>query len=90
MNLKIYAIQDARAGSFLTPFFSHNDGTAVRQVAAAVVDKDSLFHKFPEDYTLYCVGEWMDDTGTIMPEIPHTVMSCLDMKLNFMVEIEDA
>lgn len=67
MILKIYTIHDRAAEAFLAPFFLHYDGMATRSFAQCCTDPNHQFGKQPEDYTLFCIGEFDDETGDIAP-----------------------
>lgn len=67
MKHKIYVVHDVKAEAYMTPFFMQNDATAVRGFSDAVNNEDTPFGKHPSDYTLFCIGEYSDVTGTIEP-----------------------
>lgn len=69
MILKIYAIRDQRT-CFLTPTADINDASAMRNFEAACLRSDSLMHSHAEDYSLYAVGYYDQDTGVITPIVP--------------------
>ena len=53
------------AAAYLTPFFYHKEGQAVRAFKDIINQPDHLFSRNPEDYTLYQVGEWDEITGEV-------------------------
>lgn len=65
MKHKIFAIHDAAAEAYLTPFFLHSEGIAIRTFTDCVNDNDHAFGRHPKDYNLMCLGEYDDQTGTI-------------------------
>lgn len=65
---KIVAIYDSKAEAFLKPVFVQSNGAAVRSFADAVNDPSTEFHKHPEDYTMFSIGEWTDDTALFDPD----------------------
>lgn len=65
MILKVYVIRDAKT-SFMTPTFDVNDASARRNFAHAVNHTDGLFHSSPDDFDLYCIGEFSSDDGVII------------------------
>ena len=65
---KMYAVYDEKAGAFLPPFFLHSDGLAVRSFTEAVNDNTHQFNKHAEDFTLFRLGTFSDDDGTIVSE----------------------
>lgn len=66
--MKLYSINDRKLESFTPPFIARNDVDARRQVAAFLASSpDVLPAKYPEDFSLFCVGEWDDSKGVITP-----------------------
>lgn len=70
MKQNAYAIKDAKTNTYGVPFFTHNDGTAERSFTQAANDPNTTIHQFPQDYALYRVGEFDDESGEIKPEKP--------------------
>jgi len=75
MKLKIFSVWDSVAKVHQNPFCLHNKHEAIRGFADAVNDESTMLAKHPEDYTLFLVGEWEDDTGTITPQTPEKVIT---------------
>lgn len=67
MKLKAYSVYDAVAEVFTQPFFQLNDMTAQRIIQNAVNSEGHNYNMNPEDYSLYCVGEWDDTAGVFTP-----------------------
>jgi len=67
MILKAYSIRDAKAEVFNTPFFQKTHGEAERNFQQLVKDGKSMVAQYPEDYDLYYLGTYDDQTGTIDP-----------------------
>lgn len=63
MQLKIYSIRDAKAEIFNTPFYKLTHGEAERDFQTLVNDQKSMVAKYPEDYDLYYLGSFDDNTG---------------------------
>lgn len=63
MNHTILAIKDAKSGLFLKPIYTPSVPVAIRTFADAVNDKNSFVNAHPEDYDLYLIGTWNDETG---------------------------
>ena len=65
MKLRVIALFDTKAKAFMVPQFFATNEMAQRAVAAAVNDPQAGFlHKNPEDFVLYQVADWDDETGT--------------------------
>jgi len=70
MKHEIFTIYDSKAQAYLTPFFLHKDGMAMRVFADCVNDKNHQFGKHPEDYTLFRIGSWDDDKAKFLTNNP--------------------
>ena len=62
MKLEIFTIYDAKAESYTTPFFQPKFGIAERLFSDEVNNPESNLHKHPEDYTLFNIGTFDQDT----------------------------
>lgn len=64
MKYGIYCMRDEASGIFLAPDVSPNDEVAVRQFDFAL-EKNDMMHFRPEDFSLWAVGTFDDQTGVI-------------------------
>lgn len=66
MELKLFAIKD-KAQGFLAVFQEKNEMMALRNVDQVVNNTpgESMLKNHPQDFTLYCLGTFDTDTGTI-------------------------
>lgn len=64
MKLNVYAVLDLKVGHYQTPFYQHTHGAALRMFADAASDQTTTIYRHPEDFTLFHLGEYDDDTGT--------------------------
>lgn len=79
MKFKIFAIFDNKAKCYSTPFFLSEEGQAVRHFTDMANDPDHSIGKHPEDYTLFRIGAYADNTAAIEPsEIPFSLGNGLD------------
>lgn len=78
--MKLYSILDEKAGTFCPPFVCVSNGVAVRQLMDLVQDEKTTISKYPEDFSLYFVGDFADDTGLLLPldSVPVLVMHAKD------------
>lgn len=61
MKLIIMAVRDIKANAYMTPFFHHNTGAAIREFGDLCSGaKEHPFAQHPEDYELYELGWWGD------------------------------
>lgn len=65
MQLKAYAVHDGKGKYFGLPFFMQNAGMATRAFSDLVNDPQSSVNRHPEDYVLYEIGIY-DDQSAIM------------------------
>ncbi|AXL14467.1 nonstructural protein [Microviridae sp.] len=76
MKLNIYSIFDTVAEVFNKPFTDINNATAIRSFTQSVLDQP---HK--NDYVLYNMGEFDDNSGHIQPnKTPTKILSGFDVK----------
>lgn len=60
MKLKVYTVYDCKAECYLKPFYCLSKGEAIRSFTEIANDKSSQIGKYPEDFTLFELGEWCD------------------------------
>lgn len=61
--LRLYSIYDSKAEQFSPPQVYHNDMLALRAFEGIVNDDKMLIKKYPEDFTLYYIGNLGDSDG---------------------------
>lgn len=65
MITKIFTIYDSKTEAYMSPFFNHATGGAIRSFEEACRDESSTFHKYPTDFTLFEIGTFDDTTAQI-------------------------
>lgn len=65
MEKLLFTVFDSAAGVFMSTFEARTIEEASRMFRVTVNNPESQLHKFPEDYTLFCVGEFSIETGLI-------------------------
>lgn len=70
-NLMIIAVKDRAADMFGRPFYTRTTAEAVRSFTDEANNKDSQIHKHPEDYDLFLLGTFNEDTGRIEQDVSH-------------------
>ncbi len=73
----VYSIRDSKVG-YLLPTADNNDSVAVRNFAAACKHPDSLLQTNPQDFDLYCIGQFDDDSGELIPCTPKFIAHATD------------
>lgn len=76
---KIFTVHDSKADAYLTPFYCPTTAVAIRSFTAAAQDSAHDFHRYAADYTLFELGYWNEQGGTI---------SLLESKINLGVAID--
>lgn len=63
MKLFMFSILDAKVGAFAPPFYARSLGEAVRTVTDTLL-ADSQLSRHPEDFHLYELGSFEDQSAT--------------------------
>lgn len=66
-KVQIFSIYDVKAEIFASPVFYPSTGAAIRAFADAVNKPGNDFNAHPEDFQLFHVGSFDEDTGDVMP-----------------------
>lgn len=80
--MNAYSMFDRKVGAYGLPFFAQNDDLAVRLICSNMMEEHSMISRFPEDYTLFEVGEFDADEGVVssLPTVhPRSVLSGMAM-----------
>lgn len=64
--LKLYSIYDNKLGAFMRPWCAETHGMATRLFASNVANPESMMHQYPEDYTLFYIGEFHEENGVLV------------------------
>lgn len=73
MLMKMYSVFDAKTATFCQPFYSVSDAAAIRSFSDSVNDgsnPNNQWHKHPEDFSLFLIGEFLDDSASLRPVHP--------------------
>jgi hypothetical protein len=68
MKLEIFSIYDAKASAYITPFFLPNEAMALRAIKAAGSDPNHMFGKHGDDYSVYRLGTFDDESADMLLE----------------------
>lgn len=68
--MKAYSIRDSKTSSYYVPLFAHDDNHAERIVFEASLDQKTHFHRYPEDFSLFAVGEFDSENCMFTNEAP--------------------
>lgn len=65
MTQHMFAVYDSKAQAYLAPFPANTHGIAERMFSDLVNQQGHQFNRHPQDYTLYKIGTFETDNGTI-------------------------
>lgn len=80
MKLNIYTIFDTATAAYLRPWYAQSDAQAIREFTDEVARKDSQIGHHPEDYYLVRIGDYSDQTATIVSQTPETLITGLEAR----------
>jgi len=61
--LKVFSIYDIKAETYMEPVSARAIGEGIRNFEDALTDNRSSLSKHPDDFILYELGEFNEDTG---------------------------
>lgn len=74
MMWKVFSVYDSKVEAYLRPFFMRSRGEAIRGFVTVVNEAGTDFNKYPEDYTLFEIGDYDEKTGVISPSAAKTAL----------------
>jgi len=81
MKREMFAVFDAKSEMFSFPLTFQNDAVAVRTFATMANDPQSFICTNPEDYTLFHVGSFDEETAVVtQPATPRSLGLALQYK----------
>lgn len=78
---RLYSIFDEKSETFTAPFVARNDKDGSRILTDMLIyGGDNLMARHPEDYILYCLGDFDIRTGKILGyELIKRIVSCSEL-----------
>ena len=70
MLTNVYSVYDVTSETFGSPFLLLTDGLAMRSFYEAAINTQTEISKYPDEYVLYNIGQYDDDTGLMVPKEP--------------------
>jgi hypothetical protein len=64
---RLYSVRDSKAECYLQVFTAKTAGEALRGFTREANNRQSIIGEHPEDFALFELGYWCEDTGTLMP-----------------------
>ena len=74
------SIHDSKAEYWMRPTFFQSTGQAVRMFGDLAREDGSEVNKHPEDYNLYKVAEFDEDTGEMIGSVPVHLIAGANVK----------
>lgn len=73
----VFVVRDVKVGAFATPFYLENISVAMRAFAHAANNKETDCGRYPDDFSLYHLGTYDDETGKfdLLPEPFHLALA---------------
>lgn len=79
MKLFVVAIRDRAVDAFLRPWYVRSTGEALRVFTDSLNTPDSQMKVHPEDYDLYALGTFVEETGLFDTGVPSMIGIGKDM-----------
>lgn len=86
---QIYTIHDITAELYTQPFYGISDAVAIRSAQNLVHNPGTTFYDNPEDFRLYHIGQYNDETATIEQGSPRLVVRLSDLLIKNLPETEN-
>lgn len=89
MKLTVMVVYDAVAKVFFRPYYTASKEVGTRAFRQAALDPETELWKSPADYSLWCLGEFDDETGRfVLLEQPEKL--CIASQFNRMEVVKNA
>lgn len=79
-HVELFIVKDCKSGLFTAPGNSNNIAVAIREFTEVVNTADHQFHKYPEDYSLWSIGSFNRNDGTLEGSIPKKICEAKEVK----------
>lgn len=67
MDKRIFSIRDVKTGVFGDPVVVPHLAVLIRQLTEVASDPKTVLAKFPEDFQVFEIGGYVEDTGCLLP-----------------------
>lgn len=78
--MKMYSVRDSKTEAYLSPFLAENVVTAQRMLIDSMQGNNSMLANHPEDFQLFQIGEFDEQTGEVTPEAHSSHGKIIDLK----------
>lgn len=66
---RVYCMKDLKIGVFLGLSLGMTDASVKRAIVESLANAPSTVRSYPEDFDLYCVGEFNDESGELVSRL---------------------
>lgn len=81
MKTKLFSVRDSKSEAYLPPLNFRSRGEAIRAFSASANDVNHNFNRYAEDFFMFEIGEFDDETGFISVHAqPIALGSAVDFK----------
>lgn len=78
---EVYSVRDSKTEVFGSPFLQKSQGEAERSFQALTNDPQTFVGKYPEDFDLYYLGRYDDNSGQFkLLDTPKHLMKAIQVK----------
>lgn len=82
MIYKVFSVYDSAIKSWGIPIFARSEGEIRRSFTDASNNLDSNFCRYPQDFTLFCLGEYDDETAVFVTlECPSRLVAAYEVQM---------
>lgn len=86
LKLMIFALFDHKGASFGTPMVSRTEDEMKREITTHIRNGNSMLADYPEDFTLFHIGDYSASTGEIKPVVPRSITNLVHLVSNAKVQ----
>lgn len=78
--MMMFCVRDSKTEAYMPPFLAQNVVTAQRMLVDVMEGNNSMLASHPEDFQLFHVGTFSEDTGEITPVVHSSHGKIIDLK----------
>lgn len=79
MNLTVVSVRDSKANAYGIPVCVPTVAAAVRSFSDQINGQDSTLTKHPQDFDLFVLGTFDDNTGIFTTHVPELVVTGMSL-----------
>lgn len=79
MELMLFSVLDTKVGLYARPFVARNKPEALRSFGNIAQDPNHPIGQHPEDYILFYIGVFSEETGKVLSESHESLAKAIDL-----------